>query len=389
MASTLRDLLIQRAARLQDRPALTTPDWGTLSYAQLRNRVEGVALGLLAIESRPVVFSATGTAWDWAAEVAAAASGLAWDPVGQVVPPEVLAGAWELQAEQGEEFVQYVLSSHPQCYRVRSEQQSRLYQSRDAEQLWINMSAATILGQSSAIKAAIVAPASASSVVKTAGGAVEDDAASVVSGVTTATSESERFYFKALNRDATAMLRAGSSSELTARFLAENSSVAGVKSGSNASAATTALEREIVEAELMVDVINKLTYCKVTTFQSDCITVSALLSSQVQATLAFHMHRSEVDGSASGDVLLTVRDTEVDLVVQPGGGNGGNNSNAFVSAFFASIMCSDEHGGGCLSSKSLLAVEEPYQIPDLLQRVSDYMGDVLHYCFYYCFHSFS
>ena len=92
MASTLRDLLIQRAARLQDRPALTTPDWGTLSYAQLRNRVEGVALGLLAIESRPVVFSATGTAWDWAAEVAAAASGLAWDPVGQVVPPEVLGG---------------------------------------------------------------------------------------------------------------------------------------------------------------------------------------------------------------------------------------------------------------------------------------------------------
>jgi hypothetical protein len=92
MASTLRDLLIQRAARLQDRPALTAPDWGTLSYAQLRNRVEGVALGLLSIESCPVVFCATGTAWDWAAEVAAAASGLAWDPAGQAVPPGVLGG---------------------------------------------------------------------------------------------------------------------------------------------------------------------------------------------------------------------------------------------------------------------------------------------------------
>jgi len=92
MATTLRDLLIQRAARLQGRPALTAPDWGTLSYAQLRNRVEGVALGLLATEAALAVFSSTGTAWDWAAELAAAASGLAWDPAGRAVPPEVLGG---------------------------------------------------------------------------------------------------------------------------------------------------------------------------------------------------------------------------------------------------------------------------------------------------------
>ncbi|WP_257310527.1 hypothetical protein [Geothrix fuzhouensis] len=92
MASTLRDLLIQRAARLQGRPALTTADWGTLTYAQLRNRTEGVALGLLATSSPSAIFSSTRTAWDWAAELAAAASGLAWDPAGQPVPPEVLGG---------------------------------------------------------------------------------------------------------------------------------------------------------------------------------------------------------------------------------------------------------------------------------------------------------
>jgi hypothetical protein len=100
MATTLRDLLIQRAARLQDRPALTTPDWGTLSYAQLRNRVEGVALGLLAQEAPPALFSATGTAWDWAAELAVAASGLQWDPAGPAVPPEVLGGS-RFNAEGG------------------------------------------------------------------------------------------------------------------------------------------------------------------------------------------------------------------------------------------------------------------------------------------------
>jgi long-subunit acyl-CoA synthetase (AMP-forming) len=102
MALTLRDLLIQRAARLQERPALTAPEWGTLSYAQLRNRIEGVALGLLAGpgDPPPSVFAATGSPWDWAAEVAAAASGLIWDPAGSRVPSEVLGGA-RFNAEEG------------------------------------------------------------------------------------------------------------------------------------------------------------------------------------------------------------------------------------------------------------------------------------------------
>ncbi|HEX4845979.1 MAG TPA: hypothetical protein VFV26_07130 [Geothrix sp.] len=100
MASTLRDLLIQRAARLQGRPALTAPGWGTLSHAQLRNRAEGVALGLLAAPPPPLVFCATGTPWDWAAELAAAATGLVWDAAGQQVPPEILGGP-RFNAEAG------------------------------------------------------------------------------------------------------------------------------------------------------------------------------------------------------------------------------------------------------------------------------------------------
>jgi hypothetical protein len=100
MASTLRDLLIQRAARLQDRPALTAPGWGTLSHAQLRNRAEGVALGLLAAPPPPLVSCTTGTPWDWAAELAAGAAGLVWDTTGQQVPPEILGGP-RFNAEAG------------------------------------------------------------------------------------------------------------------------------------------------------------------------------------------------------------------------------------------------------------------------------------------------
>jgi hypothetical protein len=91
---TIRDLLIQRAARLQEWPALTAAGWGTLRYPAWRNRVEGVALGLMAA-APPVgapCFSATGGPWDWAAEVACACCGLAWSPAGAPVPVAVLGG---------------------------------------------------------------------------------------------------------------------------------------------------------------------------------------------------------------------------------------------------------------------------------------------------------
>ena len=93
MISNLRHLLIQRAARLQDRPALSAPEWGTLNYFQLRNRVEGVALGLMALPLPEAgLFSATQTPWDWVCELAVACSGLQWSPAGLLIEPSVLGG---------------------------------------------------------------------------------------------------------------------------------------------------------------------------------------------------------------------------------------------------------------------------------------------------------
>jgi len=95
MADNLRKLLIQRAARLQERPAFTAPAWGRLNYSQFRNRAEGIALGLLSTRcpSGTVLHSATGTPWDWAAEVAAACCGLRWEKTGALVNPEILGGS--------------------------------------------------------------------------------------------------------------------------------------------------------------------------------------------------------------------------------------------------------------------------------------------------------
>jgi hypothetical protein len=92
MSETLRDLLIERAARLQERPALTAPEWGTLSYAQLRQRVEGIALGVLAKPLSSVLYATTGSVWDWTAELAVAAAGRIWDASGQPIPSQLLGG---------------------------------------------------------------------------------------------------------------------------------------------------------------------------------------------------------------------------------------------------------------------------------------------------------
>lgn len=92
---TLRELLIQRAARLQEWPALSAEGWGTLRYPAFRNRVEGVALGLMAAAppAGTATFSATAEPWDWACEVAAACCGLVWSPAGVPVAAAVLGGA--------------------------------------------------------------------------------------------------------------------------------------------------------------------------------------------------------------------------------------------------------------------------------------------------------
>jgi len=88
---TLRELLIQRSARLQEYPALTAPGWGELRYPQFRNRVEGIALGLVLQEGDRVHCGTPGP-WAWACEVACACCGLVWDPGAPEADPERFGG---------------------------------------------------------------------------------------------------------------------------------------------------------------------------------------------------------------------------------------------------------------------------------------------------------
>lgn len=90
---------MRRAARLQEWPALTAPGWETLRYPAFRNRVEGVALGLMAAPAGGRAGISGAGAWGWVLEVAAACCGLAWDPASP--PPSGVLGGPAFNDEGG------------------------------------------------------------------------------------------------------------------------------------------------------------------------------------------------------------------------------------------------------------------------------------------------
>lgn len=160
-------------------------------------------------------------------------------PLSQV-PLEGLLLAFELSAAQAEQFTQHVVATYPEAVK----HQRVAFKSADADQLWVNMTAATILSNTSALKAA------------------QEDSA-------------DKFFQKVLNKAPTAG-PSDAAKLITAQQAAELSRV----------------QQELLETTLLTDILNKLTYCRVTAFTSQCIKVHATLSPTVAASLVFNICRS-------------------------------------------------------------------------------------------------
>jgi hypothetical protein len=249
------------------------------------------------------------------ASMVAAIPGAYVDSVLSQVPLEGLLLAWELSPQDSEDFAEQVLARHPDCYKHQRMQ----FADRGADQLWVNTCAAAVLSKTSALQATLQA------------------------------ADADKFYNKALNRvpsRANAAVNAVSTGPFSAQQLQERQ----------------ALRAQLTEKELLIDIVNKLTYCRVTTFQSSCVKVTAMLSPTVDASVAFTIDRQ-------GDQLV-VSGILVDLAIAQGKSTpkAVTAQNLFVSAFFASVMTADDVEG-CLSTTTLNAVEEPRDIPPLLHKV--------------------
>jgi hypothetical protein len=248
------------------------------------------------------------------------------DSLLSVVPAETLDHAWDCSTAQCELFIAGAVQA---CRSSLQEKMAHVVPNfPGVAQLWVNMSTAALISNTAAMKASA------------------DGQAAISSG--------DKFYSKALS----AVLAGGA--------------VAGAGKGKTSSTDAVILkqlEAKVAHNEVMLDVINSITYCKVTVFKSECIKVNAVLSNAMEASIVFHIGRS---GSAKSDPLQ-VQHVEVELHLTPEDAQDELPEalalqNAFTNAYFASIMC-EEQIGGCFSEKALLAVEQPCHIPELIQKV--------------------
>ena len=110
-----------------------------------------------------------------------------------------------------------------------------------------------------------------------------------------------------------------------------------------ATTTTTALKRMVTsifqseqllqETNLLTDIVNKISFCRISSFQSSCIKVNCIMSTSMQATLTFHisketmrLERVQGNNAESAEAaervevqtVLRLHDTEVDLVMTAG-----------------------------------------------------------------------
>ena len=74
-------------------------------------------------------------------------------------------------------------------------------------------------------------------------------------------------------------------------------------------------EKEAADLQFMVNIENSLTYCEVTTLQSNCICVNAYLTPRVIATIRFNIEQVEKSSQSQGAYTYGLSDMEVDITL--------------------------------------------------------------------------
>ncbi|KAJ1443977.1 hypothetical protein B484DRAFT_441336 [Ochromonadaceae sp. CCMP2298] len=333
------------------------------------------------------------------------------------VPAPALEAAWTLDSSDSEFFLDSVVDSHPEAYKALGMTPTPTATTAPtstsasaptlaspvsdsapsgtglgagtgagvgcgADNLWVNMCAASLLGRASRLKASNDLGSDMSDTGEDISSA--DNGTGTVTttrAATTPTTGTDRFFDKVLNRPASqqAQLTASIAAQLSAlpRGVdgAMGGGMGGVGVGGDSQVSLRqALQgaRQLQETTLQVDIVNKLTYCRVTTFQSDCICVTAQLSAEVAAKLVFHVSKtypsiSTSSPTSAASAVLSISNIEVDLEISP------SPASHLASAYFATIMCSDALQGP-LSSTVLSRVEAPGQIPPLLRAISGHIS---------------
>ena len=144
-----------------------------------------------------------------------------------------------------------------------------------------------------------------------------------------------------------------------------------------------AAKKELHNVKQSLGLLNRLTYCRVLSYQSTCIEIEAVLSSQLRIQVIFHLSMDErtfkltVDGAHVDlkyldpqGLTVKITNTEKKKVQE------WDSDTMLANAYFSDVMCSDDVSGP-LSEIMLSQVICPADIPLVMQRVRTHSIDVM------------
>ena len=142
-------------------------------------------------------------------------------------------------------------------------------------------------------------------------------------------------------------------------------------------------KKELHNVKQSLGLLNRLTYCRVLSYQSTFIEIEAVLSSQLRIQIIFHLSLDESNGKLAVDgahvdlkyldpqgLTVKITNTEKKKIQE------WNSDTMLANAYFSDVMCSDDVSGP-LSEVMLSQVLCPADIPSVMQRVSTHYTDVM------------
>jgi hypothetical protein len=123
-----------------------------------------------------------------------------------------------------------------------------------------------------------------------------------------------------------------------------------------------AARRAVDDVRLMVGVVNRLTYCRATSYTSSSIDVEALLCASLKVALSFSLAQDGV-----GRLVVTGVHVELEKTERVDGLP--DREQDLAEAFFSQVLCNDNIDGA-LSPRALERVAVPADVPVALQKVS-------------------
>ena len=163
---------------------------------------------------------------------------------------------------------------------------------------------------------------------------------------------------------------------LEARVRAES---ARAQAAADEEAARTA--RDLHEVTQNTGLLNRLTYCRLLTYQSSRVEVEAVLSECVRVQVVFTLSLD----ARSGKLSVDGSDASLKYPQLAAGAGAGASASAMdgestlAKAFYDEVLCSDA-ADAPLSVQALAALESPADIPPALQRISGYTAYLRRAC---------